>query len=289
MKRVASLDESTEALFLASRVLGEAGGTVVVTSCEDGAGKTTFCKLLATVAVERLSRRVVFVDLNLRHPSSEEFFVQERWGGRLEFRRPGPDYAELPGWAKRERIAGLLERPNEDTLLIVDTSPLGIFNRNNVHPVHLAEWIRDFVLVVAQESSRHSAIRQAKVLLETHGIRILGAVLNQHGSDEAPDAASVTGWRTFYRTLARMVRRWPEISKRMKGSIHAVRVMWRLFRPGLRRAFEAAVDWPPVRWGVWRLRRSRPALAHWLRGLLSGWRAKIDRWLQRGDRRWTRS
>lgn len=289
MKNLARLDESTEALLLVSRVLSETEGTVVVTSCEDGAGKSTFCQVLAKLAVERHDRQVVYVDLNLRHPLVDGGLLADHLGERFEFRQPGADYAQLPGWAKRERIAKLLERPAGGALVIVDTSPLGVFNKHNVHPIHLAEWTRDFVLVVSQDSTRNSAIREAKALLDTHGIRLVGAVLNQHGGDEVRDSASVTGWRGMYRAAMRLVRRWPELRDRLRGTFHGARVLWRLVRPSVRRGMGLLQSWGPFAWALAWLRRVRPQLVGRLRGGLSRWRGRIDRWLQKGDRRWTRS
>lgn len=289
MNHLARLDESTEAIILATRILGSTSGSLVVTSYEDGAGKTTLCQLLATVASERMKRRVVYVDLNLRHPARKDLFAERSPDDRLECRQLGADYSDLPGWAKRERIASLLERPDDDALVIVDTSPLGIFNRNNVHPVHLAEWIREFVLVVAQDSSRHSQIRQAKSLLETHGISLVGAVLNQHGEADSPDAASITGWKSVYRALNRFARRWPVLRERFKGAFHAVRILWRLHRPGVRRAFEATMSSLPMRILVGGLRRVAPAMVSGARRALSILRSRIDRLLLKGDRRWTRN
>ena len=289
MTPVATLDESTEAILLATRILASAPRILVVTSCEDGAGKTTLCKLLATVAMERMNRPVVYLDLNLRHPAHRETFAASPFASRFEFRVPGPDFGTLPGWEKRQRIAGLLEHPSEDALMIVDTSPLGIFNRNNIHPVQLAEWVKEFILVVAQESSRHSQIREAKALLATHGLTISGAILNQHGNPNPSDSASITGWRTLYRMASKARRNLPGLLARTKSSVHALRILWRLERPGIRRACNRVAGFGPVRAVAEAIRRASPGTFSRMRQFLSSLRSWLDRRLGKADRRWTRN
>lgn len=289
MNALAMLDESTEAILLASRILGANQGPLVVTSCEDYAGKTTLCRILARIAMERLKRPVVYVDLNLRHPAPPEAFSGLGFREGFTLRVPGEDFGTLPGWAKRERIAALLEPCGEDCLVLVDTSPLGVFNRNNIHPVHLAEWSREFVLVVAQESSRNTSVREARALLSDHGIRILGAVLNRHEIPEGFDPASVTRWKLVASALAGARRSMPVVRRRTRTVLHGLRVLWRLERPMVRRQFNRILDLWPLRPLLGWMRRRSPERVSRLRGRLSRLRSVMDRLLGTGEDWWTRN
>ncbi|MEN9306663.1 MAG: iron-transfer P-loop NTPase [Fibrobacterota bacterium] len=284
-----ALEQSNEALLLATKILGQAPERIVVTSCEDGAGKTTLCKLLATVAIERLNRPVVLLDLNLRHPSEPSAFTHLLTSPLFELRAPGAGFENLHGWEKRQILSDLFGLSSPERLLIVDTSPLGIFNRNNIHPVQLSEWSNEFVLVVAQEKSRLGSIREAKNLLLSHGIKISGAVLNQHGNPEAPDTASVTGWRTLYRRTSRARTELPRLFGRLKSVFHALRIVWRLERPGIRKAFNRFMGLAPVASFLAWARRVDPVGISEIRRFLSWIRSSIDSVLGKGDRRWTRN
>lgn len=281
------LADSAEAGFLVERILASCGPRVVVTSCEDGAGKTLLCRILASVAADRLRRRVVYVDLNLRHPAPVDLFAGAAAG--IERRGVGDDFHGLPGWARRERVQALLELPAGDALMVIDTSPLGVFNRNNVHPVNLAEWTRDFVLVVRAGSSRRSGLAEARALLARHGIQPRGAVFNARIGEGAADPASVTRWRDVVRFALRLRTEWPTLRTRLRSGVHAVRVVWRLLRPGIRRAFDGALARGPAARLLSLARRFLPGATSSTRQFLSKLRGGIDRALARKDGPWTRN
>lgn len=289
MNIAGALEQSNEAVLLATRILGQANERIVVTSCEDGAGKTTLCRLLATVAIERMNRPVVLLDLNLRHPSDPDAFAHLATNPLFEARTPGKGFENLQGWEKRQILSDLFSLASPEALLIVDTSPLGVFNRNNIHPVQLAEWSKQFVLVVAQEKSRLGSIREAKELLSNHGIQICGAVLNSHGDADVQDTASVTGWRTLYRQTMKARTELPRLFGRLKSVFHALRIVWRLERPGVRKGFNRVVAWKPVSACLAWARRIDPVGIGEIRRFLSWIRSTIDSVLGKGDRRWTKN
>lgn len=281
------LEDSAEAGFLVERILASCGSRIVVTSCEDGAGTTLLCRVLATIASDRLRRNVVYVDLNLRHPAPEDLFPTDR--GRVEVRKVGSDFENLPGWARRERVEKLLELPDPQSLMVVDTSPLGVFNRNNIHPVNLAEWTRDYVLVVRSGSTRRSALVEARALLARHGIEPRGAVFNARPGDGSSDPASITHWRDVVRAVLRARRELPVLGRRMRSGVHAARVVWRLSRPSLRRALQGVASSRLTRAFLHVARRFLPGSIASARTALSRLRSRLDRWFAREDGRWTRS
>lgn len=227
-----SLEESNEIRMLVQSLLDTGKNRLAISSWEDAAGKTTLCRLLAGTLVNTYRKHVVYADLNLRNPSQKN-------GGRslmdgvhiehpelMEVRNLPVGFDDMGAYEKRTAIATLLETKSTDTCLLVDTSPMGVFNRHNIHPVSIREWIPDFVIVVNAGTTSRNDFTEIKELCKSHKLELLGVVVNQFGSEKGPDQASLTHWREAYRILRVWLEPRLPVARRMTVKVMAI--AWRI-------------------------------------------------------------
>ena len=173
--------------------------TVVITSSLAGEGKTSTCAGLA-VSLARAGRRVVAVDVDLRHPNLHRRFDAQNDVGlsdvlhdrveldeALQYVEIDPDRgfyflaagttasdpAELLGTARTAKLLDVLSRQADVVLL--DTPP--------VLPVAdtlvIGRMAAGAVLVVESRSTPVPTVEQAKSALTRNQTRLLGVVLNK--------------------------------------------------------------------------------------------------------------
>jgi capsular exopolysaccharide synthesis family protein len=178
--------------------------TVIVTSAYEGEGKTSVCVNLA-VALARSGRRVLLVDLDLRHPNTHKLlrahngkgvtdilldrapladclqFVE--LGGSSSRRNAGlyllptgpsvPDPSELLGTTRMDSLLDSLGRQAD--IVLLDTPP--------VLPVAdtlvIGRMAAGAVLVVESGRTPAVAVQRAKDALTRNQTRLLGIVLNK--------------------------------------------------------------------------------------------------------------
>jgi capsular exopolysaccharide synthesis family protein len=197
--------------------------TVAVTSSQPGEGKTaTTVNLARTMALA--GRRVVLVDLDLRHPDCH------RWlGAHNEFgvsdvlldRRPldqamqfmplgqGPESrqagfyllatgpqvrnpAELLGTRRTYDLLDGLSRQAD--LVLIDTPPVLLVADTLV----VSRMTGGIVLVVEPRRTPLAAVQRAKDALTRNQGRILGLVINKYQAKDAPDATYGYGYGYGY-------------------------------------------------------------------------------------------
>lgn len=179
--------------------------TLVVTSAQDGDGKSTIAANLALVFAQA-GNRTLLIDGDLRKPSIHEFFRIPNDSGVTTLLRMDdpkidavahkaeepnlrvvpagptpPNPAELLG---TERMSQLIKRFAADAdIVVIDTPPVGA-----VTDAAILSRLADGALLVARAGrSKRGAIRMGRTALDRVGARIIGTVLNSVEGDEAAD------------------------------------------------------------------------------------------------------
>jgi succinoglycan biosynthesis transport protein ExoP len=176
--------------------------TLLITSVEPGAGKSTILANLA-VALAQSGRRVIAVDSNFRMPSldrifgipdefglSNAIFEGKRFGSGLrDTRIPGlrvlasgplpPNPAELLGLPKTRELIGDLA--TEADVVLLDSPPLLDF----VDAAVLAPIVDGVVLVVARGRVSGKQVQKAVTQLANVGVSQLGFVFNRAEDGES--------------------------------------------------------------------------------------------------------
>lgn len=170
--------DTEETRMMAQRLLNENHGRLVVTSCSDQEGKSTLCKILADTFSKVFSREVIYVDLNRRTPMSESDrdFYQSR---QIQVREVPENFDRLEGAEKEESVRSLLAEEG-DSILIIETSPVNVFNKHNIHPASLAGYDIPVLIVVNSETTRRKHLLKAKSLFTDNGVHFLGVIFNHH-------------------------------------------------------------------------------------------------------------
>ncbi len=176
---------------------------VMVTSPSGGEGKTTTCVNLARGYVET-GRRVVVLDLDLRHPDAHRLVGAHNEFGLSDLvleRRPPEDCLQFVPWEGPETTAGglyflgtgplgdnpaallSLDRTSKMLDLIAGQADLVLIDAPPVLSVADALVIGPLVsgalLVAEAHRTTHQALGRAKDLLLRNRTRVLGVVLNR--------------------------------------------------------------------------------------------------------------
>ena len=146
--------------------------TVLVTSPHDDAGNTFLVSVLGLNVASFSKMRVLLVDLNMRRPQLHVPFglkpargfsevaagllswkdtVKDTSLSRLKIVTGGRPDPKLSRFLKRSLLEGLIREMKEHfDLILFDTSPVLVQNRNNVDPA-LLSLVWDMVIIVAQD------------------------------------------------------------------------------------------------------------------------------------------
>lgn len=184
-------------------------GSVVVTSCHPGEGRTA-CVANLGVALASAGRRVLLVDADLRHPRLAQCFGLTPGGG-LGALLTGPETADgplstglpgldvLPAGESPPNPAELLDRPSMEPCLaawratydhiLFDSPPLTGLTDTLV----LARRVRRALLVVRAMRTTEQDVAAAAKRLRHAGVDVLGAVLLGHRAPNAAMDADATG------------------------------------------------------------------------------------------------
>ena len=170
---------------------------VVFSGVEPGSGSSSLCALAAEVLAAQGAGAVCLVDANLRRPSLHRWFGVSQEDGLTEaVFHPGPIQkyvrrvqgaagpflltAGSPGsenhlFLNAERLQSrLMELRMEFSHILIDVSPVSSYADAQVVGA-LADGL---VLVIEANVTRRESARKAKESLESAGVKILGAVLN---------------------------------------------------------------------------------------------------------------
>ncbi|MGL1904379.1 MAG: hypothetical protein OCC49_19750 [Fibrobacterales bacterium] len=192
----------------------------VITSCEDGAGKTTLCQILGAYLSIYKHEKVLYVDLNRRHPfintESQMLFAEQPES--LKVRSLPEDFETLSEQEKTDTLTSILSTPDASWYTIIDTSPLDIYNRRNLHPIALKEYSDTFILVTNRETTRRKDVLTNKKLFKEHNISLSGIVVNQfEPTTLQQDPASLTRWKDHI---------YPLVERVQKTSVYIRIVSW---------------------------------------------------------------
>ncbi|GAA5644690.1 protein-tyrosine kinase [Vibrio proteolyticus] len=161
--------------------------SLCLTACHSGDGVTS----VATALTERFllaGHKTLLVDLNLFRPGLDKFDLpiqDENW---IEYKPTGKVFTGLP--VPREQTQLLAYKDPEQLRksvnnwlsqydrVIVDTSPILQVNRHNIPVQSVASACDKTLLVVKAGTTTSAALTQAKELLTSEQISILGCVLN---------------------------------------------------------------------------------------------------------------
>jgi capsular exopolysaccharide synthesis family protein len=179
---------------------GTALQTLGVTSCFHGEGVSTVAAQLAATAAATPARRVLLVDAHLRSSTAANSFGFSPTSGFadaiLSGRNDGLEIlaTRVPNLSlvtagrvqgnpdhvyDSPALAAFVEELKSDfDLIVFDLPPCG-----DAHaPLRLAEQLDGVLLVVEAERVGQQAARRVRELLSHSGVRLVGAVLNQHRS-----------------------------------------------------------------------------------------------------------
>ena len=175
--------------------------TLMVTSPRDGTGNTFLVSVLGYSAAYFSGMKVLLVDLNMRRPELHLPFGLEQDKGFTDIlidSVPWQDVAKPTGLEELEIITAgkpdqdlsfFLNRPilNEIVpqmkekydLVVFDTSPVLVKNRNNLDPIHLSNNC-DMVIVVAQaKMTCRNDLKQTVSAIQEGGGQVRGVVYNK--------------------------------------------------------------------------------------------------------------
>jgi Mrp family chromosome partitioning ATPase len=167
---------------------------IAITGTEAGAGASTVAANLALALARRLGQRVLFVDMNLRHPAATRIFGVQRGPGVAEIQVDADGNAttfeqnlyilkaentgESAGMdVDRSRVRQLLGnlRHQDYRYVILDTPPVG----TGATAARVAEASDAAILVSEAERTLWQSAVNAGTRLEEVGAVLLGVVLNK--------------------------------------------------------------------------------------------------------------
>lgn len=176
---------------------GKAPGAVAFCGIGAGDGCSWVCAHAGEVLADQVAGNVCLVDANLRSPSLHDYFQLQNTPGFADAAkdpRPMREFARRASGSNLWLIsAGTIGRePNgalnplrlqsrlaelrgEFEFVLLDTPPLSSFN----DAILVGQVTDGIVLVVGSHSTRRQPARVAKESLDSAGVKMLGAVLNQ--------------------------------------------------------------------------------------------------------------
>ncbi len=186
---------------------------IQVSSPEPGDGKSTFVSNLA-IALAQSGKKVLLLDADLRRPTVHRLFaarheigtaevlageihlanaVQESLVQNLWLLSAGmspPNPAETLASERFERLIATAR--SEYDFVLVDTPPLLVVS----DPCIVAPRTDGLILVVRVNKNSRASLRETNSLIQQHGIRLLGAVVN--GMDEGSSGKAGYGYSNEY-------------------------------------------------------------------------------------------
>ncbi len=172
-------------------------GSVLITSCMPGEGKTTVSINLAVSLSKREENPVILIDADLRRKSLSTMLGLKEWKGlsdvligrlsveevllstefsNLKVLPAGSDSeapAELIASLQMKRLFARLKQKNVNSFLIFDSTPLAITSEPNV----LSEMVDGVISVILAERSRRDIVKREVETIKSE--KILGVVLNR--------------------------------------------------------------------------------------------------------------
>ncbi|MEA2104266.1 MAG: CpsD/CapB family tyrosine-protein kinase [Candidatus Cloacimonadota bacterium] len=172
--------------------------TVLFTSSGESEGKTFVGVNLALNFVNNSPQRVLLVDMNLRNPQFHKIFKVPKESGVTDILNDKVHFEDTLKKTKHPNLTiltsgtygGIVTQSFSDLqfvieeikssfdLIILESSPLLVSNKNNIDPAILSSLIDTVILVVMARKTRKLSILKAIELVELSGGEIFGTVLN---------------------------------------------------------------------------------------------------------------
>ncbi len=189
--------------------LEEIGGNVLlIASPHDNTGSSLLAAALGYNAACSCQKSVLLIDCNMRRAGLHEFFtlpqsygftnliqdnlpwqavVKETGVENLSVITAGDPCENFSDFLRYSHIPKLLQqiRPQYD-LIIFDTSPVLLPNRNNVNIVSLTSEADYFLLITKQSGTTKEHLKETKIVIESGNGKIDGIVLNEHAPKKKP-------------------------------------------------------------------------------------------------------
>ena len=175
--------------------------TVMIASPHDGTGTTAVAALVGYSTAYFAGMKVLLADLNLRRPElhlpfgfSEAKGFGEVIKGELSWKEAVKDTnlstlkvltagqadVDLSRYVRRSKLVQLFREMSEEyDMIMVDSSPLLVHNRNNVDPVLLSVVCDMVVMVVQNNKTRKTDFRAAVESIDKAGGKVTGIIQNQ--------------------------------------------------------------------------------------------------------------
>ncbi len=192
----------TEINRIHRQALSARHGSLVITSALGGEGVSTFAHIMALRSADN-GQRTLLIDLNLRNANLSDSFHAERkiWG--LADRKQGSSLADLIQPAASVPNLSFMAAPRDDESvqflrdvqraklflsnlesqfdqIIIDTTPVGALNRQNIDPVLLSAAASRAVVVFMAGVTPQDKIKRCIRLLEEAGTAIEGLLVNDY-------------------------------------------------------------------------------------------------------------
>jgi len=169
--------DTEEIRMVVKRLLQHNSSRFIITSCGDSEGKSTLSKAIIYTLIHRFNKEVFYVDLNRRSPligdTDDTHFSQ--WGAKVK--KPPLQFDTFSSY-KQELIINQLTATKDDTIIIIEMSPVNVFNKHNIHPVSLASKGIPIVVIVDGYLTRRSHLLKAKAIFHENDVEFLGVVYN---------------------------------------------------------------------------------------------------------------
>lgn len=191
--------------------------SLVITSCEVGAGKTTTSVLLG-IAMAEAGKRTLLVEADLRRPNLGNTLGQRSQVGvcnvlmgekkldevirsteheNLFFMDCGPVPPNPVEMIGSQQFQHMLEQAKKAyDIVIYDMAPVGLF----IEPAIVSAKVDGVVLVISQGQVDYRAAQEAQLQLERANAKILGVVLNkvQHSGTNSYYDSRYYGYYDYY-------------------------------------------------------------------------------------------
>ncbi|MDB9744127.1 hypothetical protein OAA91_01210 [Fibrobacterales bacterium] len=184
----------SEISLLCEKVLATGAKKWMVISVEDGDGKTLLCSQISQCLNKNLGKEVLYIDANYRNPYDEnqsKFPIKYASVSKLDLNNLSSYNRELEQDLSRDI----------ETISLIDTSPVMIYNRNNIHPMSLKEQIDGAILVVNSNSTKKRDVETVIKMLSQKQIPLLAMILNEFNKEISDKASSVTHIRYVLKWL----------------------------------------------------------------------------------------
>lgn len=202
IRLLAELAEMKRTYSAIERFLPKSGqACILICSAEAGEGKTLTTAALSHVAAQKSGKKVLAIDFNWHTPALHSFFkarrnttigslhdagritdfIQTTEVDNLTLLTAPKDVSDGEEIGLDTNLIGLdliqAARASHD-IIFIDSSPMFPTNRKMMDPVAFSRVVDGITLVVMANVTPRQNIKKARIILETAGAEILGAVVN---------------------------------------------------------------------------------------------------------------